>query len=85
MVRQRKRSRKEMRAIKAKAKRPYKVGTITDGKDVPNFLAGDHANAIGGTRPLLGGDSAVSEGRDPVAKGKSPILRRRRLLKGASE
>ena len=78
----RKRSRKEMRAIKAKAKRPYKVGPLSDGKDVPNFLAGDHSNAIGGTRPLMGGDSAVSEGKTTIAKD-TPFLKRRRLLKGA--
>ena len=84
-MKNRRRSRKEIRAIKAKAKRPYKVGPLSDGKDVPNFLAGDHPNAIGGTRPLLAGDTPVSEGKTTIAKGKSPILRRRRLLKGADE
>jgi hypothetical protein len=85
MKNHRKRSRKEIRAIKARAKkdRPYKVGPLSDGKDVPNFLAGDRPHPLGGTRPLLVGDAPVSEGKTPIAKGKHVLARHRRLLKRA--
>ena len=82
----RKRSRKEIKAIKAKGK-PYKVGPLFEPKETAkgNFLSGDAPNAIGGTRPLLSGADAVSEGKHPIAKGKRGVLGAGKLHKGADE
>jgi hypothetical protein len=82
-MKNRKRSRKELKALHAKKR--YKVGPLADPKDWQkgNFLSMDAPNALGGTRPLLAGDSPVSKENQPISKGKTAILRHRKLLRRA--
>jgi len=81
----RKRGKKENAAIHAKGKgRPYKVGPLAE-KDEPNFLAGDNPNALGGTRPLLGGTETIAKNKTPIRSGKHALRGNNRLLSGADE
>ena len=58
----RKRSRKELRAIYAKERKAGAVSTV------------EHENFLGGTRPLLAGDSPISKGRKEKRSKESGIF-----------